>query len=69
MELFEDFFAVRKPLKGSSHTEGAYRGDLVAISAQLAGDVGIEAAGSRTEPWRMCCRKWQPQPALELCGP
>ena len=23
---------------------------------------------SRTEPWRKRCRRWQPKPALELCG-
>jgi hypothetical protein len=40
--LFEDFFVARKPLKGSPHTEAAYRGDLAAISAQLAADLGTE---------------------------
>jgi site-specific recombinase XerD len=39
-ELFEDFFVARKPLKGSPHTEAAYRGDLTAISAQLAASSG-----------------------------
>ncbi len=43
MELFEDFFVARKPLKGSPHTEAAYRGDLAAISAQLAADAGTDA--------------------------
>jgi site-specific recombinase XerD len=42
-ELFEDFFVARKPLKGSPHTEAAYRGDLAAVAAQLA-------AGSETVP-------------------
>jgi hypothetical protein len=32
--LFEDFFVARKPLKGSPHTEVAYRGDLATISAR-----------------------------------
>ncbi len=40
--LFEDFFVARKPLKGSPHTEAAYRGDLAAISAHLAADLGTE---------------------------
>jgi integrase len=40
--LFEDFFVARKPLKGSPHTEAAYRGDLTTISAQLATALGIE---------------------------
>ena len=40
--LFEDFFVARKPLKGSPHTEAAYRSDLAAISAQLAADLGTE---------------------------
>jgi site-specific recombinase XerD len=39
-ELFEDFFVARKPLKGSPHTEAAYRSDLAAISAQLAASSG-----------------------------
>ena len=43
VELFEDFFVARKPLKGSPHTEAAYRGDLVAISAQLAADAATDA--------------------------
>ena len=47
VELFEDFFVARKPLKGSPHTEAAYRGDLVAISAHLAVDVGTEASELR----------------------
>ncbi len=38
--LFDDFFVARKPLKGSPHTEAAYRGDLAAISAQLATGAG-----------------------------
>ena len=42
-ELFEDFFVARKPLKGSPHTEAAYRGDLAAISALLAEGLGTEA--------------------------
>ena len=37
----------RKPLKGSPNTEAAYRGDLVAISAQLATDVDTDAQGLR----------------------
>jgi hypothetical protein len=40
--LFEDFFVARKPLKGSPHTEAAYRSDLAAISACLAADLGTE---------------------------
>jgi site-specific recombinase XerC len=40
--LFEDFFVARKPLKGSPHTEAAYRSDLAAISARLAADLGTE---------------------------
>ena len=43
VELFEDFFVARKPLKGSPHTEAAYRGDLAAISAQSAADAGNRA--------------------------
>jgi hypothetical protein len=39
-QLFQDSFIARKPLKGSSHTEAAYRGDLATISAQLAADLG-----------------------------
>ena len=39
-ELFEDFFVARKPLKGSPHTEAAYRGDLAAISALLGAALG-----------------------------
>jgi integrase/recombinase XerD len=38
--LFEDFFVARKPLKGSPHTEAAYRGDLAGISAQIAAALG-----------------------------
>jgi hypothetical protein len=45
--LFEDFFVARKPLKGSPHTEAAYRGDLATISAQLAADLGIDAGELR----------------------
>jgi integrase/recombinase XerD len=41
-ELFEDFFVERKPLKGSRHTEAAYRSDLVVISAELAAAAGTE---------------------------
>ncbi len=33
----------RKPLRGSPHTEAAYRGHPVAISVQLAGGLGTEA--------------------------
>ena len=40
--LFEDFFVARKPLKGSPHTEAAYRSDLAAISARLAAELGTE---------------------------
>jgi len=40
--LVEDFFVARKPLKGSPHTEAAYRSDLAAISACLAADLGTE---------------------------
>jgi integrase/recombinase XerD len=40
--LFEEFFVARKPLKGSPHTEAAYRGDLAAILAQLEADLGTE---------------------------
>ncbi len=32
--LIEDFFVARKLLKGSPHTEAAYRADLAGISAQ-----------------------------------
>jgi site-specific recombinase XerC len=42
ISLFDDFFVARKPLKGSPHTEAAYRGDLAAISAWLAADLGTE---------------------------
>jgi site-specific recombinase XerD len=45
--LFEDFFVARKPLKGSPHTEAAYRGDLATISAQLAVDLGIDTGALR----------------------
>lgn len=31
--LVEDFFVARKPLKGSPHTEAAYRRDLAGVSA------------------------------------
>ena len=41
-QLVEDFFVARKPLKGSPHTEAAYRGDLAAITAQLAASAGTE---------------------------
>ena len=40
--LFDDFFVARKPLKGSPHTEAAYRGDLAAISVHLAVELGTE---------------------------
>jgi site-specific recombinase XerC len=40
--LFEGFFVARKPLKGSPHTEAAYRSDLAAISAHLAAGLGTE---------------------------
>lgn len=45
--LFEDFFVARKPLKGSPHTEAAYRGDLAVISALLAEELGTEAQDLR----------------------
>jgi len=40
--LVDDFFVARKPLKGSPHTEAAYRSDLAAISAHLAAHLGTE---------------------------
>ena len=38
--LVEDFFVARKPLKGSPHTEAAYRRDLAGVSAYLAAELG-----------------------------
>jgi integrase/recombinase XerD len=38
--LVEDFFVARKPLKGSPHTEAAYRRDLAGVSAHLAAELG-----------------------------
>jgi site-specific recombinase XerC len=40
--LVEDFFVARKPLKGSPHTEAAYRADLAGVSAHLAACLGTE---------------------------
>ncbi len=40
--LFADFFIARKPLKGSPHTEAAYRADLAAISAHLVAIAGAD---------------------------
>ncbi len=39
--LVEDFFVARKPLKGSPHTEAAYRRDLAGVSAHLAEGLGV----------------------------
>jgi integrase/recombinase XerD len=39
--LVEDFFVARKPLKGSPHTEAAYRRDLAGVSAHLAAGLGV----------------------------
>ena len=41
--LFDDFFVARKPLKGSAHTEAAYRRDLAGVSAYLAAELGSAA--------------------------
>ena len=38
--LVEEFFVARKPLKGSPHTEAAYRRDLAGVSAHLAAELG-----------------------------
>jgi integrase/recombinase XerD len=40
--LVEDFFVARKPLKGSPHTEAAYRADLAGVSAHIAACLGTE---------------------------
>ena len=42
MALVEDFFVARKPLKGSPHTEAAYRADLAGVSAHIAACLGTE---------------------------
>jgi integrase/recombinase XerD len=39
--------SVGRPLKGSPHTEAAYRGDLATISAELAADLGIDTGELR----------------------
>jgi integrase/recombinase XerD len=39
--LVEDFIVARKPLKGSPHTEAAYRRDLAGVSAHLATGLGV----------------------------
>jgi integrase/recombinase XerD len=48
--LVQDFFIARMALKGSPHTEAAYRSDLAAISVQLAADVGTEPGELRLGP-------------------
>ena len=45
--LVEDFFVARKPLKGSPHTEAAYRADLAGVSAHLAAELGATPAELR----------------------
>jgi integrase/recombinase XerD len=45
--LAEDFFVARKPLKGSPHTEAAYRADLAGVSAHVAALLGTGAGEMR----------------------
>ena len=45
--LFEDFFVARKPIKGSPHTEAAYRRDLLGVLAHLTTELGTETTKLR----------------------